>query len=372
MAVTTAPGTKSMAERIANMRMIDTDIHNDLPSFEELRPFLPRQWHVWLDNGGPTFANRGVAHVGSGRMEDSVNEADSLCAGDPLWVIDQLMRKYRIDRGVLTGTMSGLNLQRDSRFMTALASAYNEWTLAKWVRPFEYFKGSIQVASQDPEAAAAEIHRHGDDPGFVQVLLCSNGQQAHGHRHYWPIYRAAVEHGLPVGVHISADVGNANPQTGVGWYSSFLEHHTDHSQPMMANLVSMVTEGVFEEFPTLKYALIEGGLAWVPAVMGRLDRLYPALRAETPYLKRLPSEYILDHCYFSTQPIEEPEVTHQLVEIMAMIEADRTVIFASDYPHWDFDNPLVSLSSLPPAMRRRIMVENVVDLYGERLLVPNQ
>jgi predicted TIM-barrel fold metal-dependent hydrolase len=139
---------------------------------------------------------------------------------------------------------------------------------------------------------------------------------------------------------------------------------------MMANLVSMVTSGVFDEFPTLKYALIEGGIAWAPAVMGRLDRLYPALKAELPWLTRRPSDYILEHCSFSTQPIEEPDEPGALLDILAMVQAERTVIFASDYPHWDFDNPLVALAPLPPALRRRIMVDNALDLYGERLLAP--
>jgi len=371
MAIDTGPTTADLARKRQSLRLVDTDVHNDLPSFEELRPFLDRRWHPWLDDGGPAFASRGVAHVGSGRMDDSVNEADNLCAGDPVWVQRQLIEKYRIDVGILTGTMIGLNLQRDPRFATALARAYNDWTLEKWVRPYPCYKGSIHVATQDPEAAAEEIHRLGDDPGMVQVLLASAGNAAHGQKHYWPIYRAAVEHDLPIGVHIAADVGNANPQTGVGWYSTFLEHHTDHSQPVMANVISMVTEGVFEEFPSLRYVLIEGGVCWAPYVMGRLDRLYPALRREVPYLRRLPSEYVLEHCYFTTQPIEEPAEPRHLLEMLVMIHADRTLMFATDYPHWDFDSPLTSLAPLPADLRQRVLVGTALDAYGDRLLAPN-
>ena len=35
------------------LRCIDTDIHNDLPSYGELRPFLAAEWHPWLDHGAP-------------------------------------------------------------------------------------------------------------------------------------------------------------------------------------------------------------------------------------------------------------------------------------------------------------------------------
>ena len=372
MAIASQPRS-TLAEQVARLHCIDTDVHNDLPSWEELRPFLPRQWHPWLDDGGPAFAARYYANTGSGRMDDAVREEDGLCAGDPEWVVQQLLRKYRIDLGILTGDRIGLSVQHDPRFCAALARAYNDWTLAKWVRPYPCFKGSILVPAQDPEAAAQEIHRLGADPGMVQVLMASAARIPYGNRCYWPIYRAAVDHGLPVAIHVGAEgTGIANPPTSVGYPTTYLEFHTDHSQTMMAHCVSLVAEGVFEAFPTLKFVFIEGGICWVPHVMWRLDRLYAALKTEVPYLQYRPSEYILRNCYFSTQPLEEPEQPQLLLTLFAMLQAERTVLFASDYPHWDFDNPLTAFSFCPPALKRRIFVENVLACYGPRLLEPHR
>jgi uncharacterized protein len=356
----------------SSLTRIDVDIHNDIQSFSELLPFLDEEWHPWISDGGPRLATRFYANTGSGRMDDAVREEDDLCAGDPDWVIQQLMEKYRIDLGVLTGSVVGLSIQHNSRAMRAIVRAYNDWTLEKWVRPHDCFKGSILVSCRDIEAAVHEIHRLGDDPGMVQVLISSAASMPYGHKYYWPIYAAAVEHGLPVGIHVGAEgVGVANPPTSVGYPSTFLEYHTDHSLTMMAHCVSLVTEGVFEEFPTLKYVFIEGGLCWVPHVMWRLDRLYSALKSETPYLKCRPSEYILRNCYFSTQPIEEPDTHRHLLEILDMLEADRSVVFASDYPHWDFDNPLAAFTFFPKELKRRVFVDNSLDLYGQRILQPN-
>ncbi len=173
MTVTIDPQTTTDAARIAKLRIIDTDVHNDLPSLQELRPFLPQQWHPWLDNGGPGNASRYYANMGSGRMDDAVREEDGLAAGDPDWVVQQLMTKYKIDIGILTGSGIGLSIQHDYRFQAAFASAYNEWTLAKWVTPYACFKGSIVCAAQDPASAVHEIHRHGADQRMVQVLLAS-------------------------------------------------------------------------------------------------------------------------------------------------------------------------------------------------------
>lgn len=372
MALAAEPRALTREERIAKLRIIDTDVHNDLPSRNELRPFLPQKWHAWLDNGGPGSAARYYANMGSGRMDDSVREEDGLCAGDPDWVVQQLMTKYRIDIGILTGSGIGLSIQHDYRFQAAYASAYNEWTLAKWVTPYECYKGSIVCAAQDPESAAREIHRHGADTRMVQVLLASAARLPYGNKFYWPLYAAAVEYDLPVAIHVGSEgTGLANPPTGVGYPTTYLEFHTDHAQTMMAHSVSMLAEGVFEEFPRLKFAFIEGGVTWAPYIMGRLDRMYPALKAEVPYLKKLPSEYLLSNCYFSTQPIEEPDNHQHLLQMLKMMRAERTVVFASDYPHWDFDNPLMAFNFFPADLKRRIFVENALELYGPRLLEPN-
>src|SRR5215472_16307130 len=119
----TEPEGASAADRIAGLRAIDTGVHNDLPSYAELKPFLARQRHAWLENGSPGFAARAYANTGSGRMDDAVREEDDLAAGDPNWVIQQLMTKYRIDIAVMTGTMTNVSVQHDPRFCAALLSA---------------------------------------------------------------------------------------------------------------------------------------------------------------------------------------------------------------------------------------------------------
>ena len=107
MAVAIAPRSTTGSRDASALRLIDTDVHNDLPSMQELKPFLPAQWHPWLENGGPGTAARYYANTGSGRMDDAVREEDGLAAGDPDWVVQQLMTKYRIDIGVLTGSIIG-------------------------------------------------------------------------------------------------------------------------------------------------------------------------------------------------------------------------------------------------------------------------
>jgi uncharacterized protein len=53
--------------------------------------------------------------------------------------------------------------------------------------------------------------------------------------------------------------------------------------------------------------------------------------------------------------------------LCGIAHADRTLMFSSDCPHWDIDNPRHALTALPPAIRQRVKVDNAVETYGSRL-----
>ena len=62
------------------------------------------------------------------------------------------------------------------------------------------------------------------------------------------------------------------------------------------------------------------------------------MKSEVPHLKRPPSEYIRDHVFWTTQPMEDPERRDHLFDVIDWIGWDK-LLFATDYPHWDFDEP---------------------------------
>ena len=133
---------------------------------------------------------------------------------------------------------------------------------------------------------------------------------------------------------------------------------------MQSQVISLVFEGVFERFPTLKIVLIEGGFAWLPSLMWRMDRAYKRLHAEVPHLKQLPSAYVRRHFWLTTQPIEEPTKPQQFHQLLAHLDMNDRLMFATDYPHWDFDAPdQVFPTKIDPALEQRIMSENAKALY---------
>ena len=187
----------------------------------------------------------------------------------------------------------------------------------------------------------------------------------YGHRVYHPIYALCEEMGLPFALHPGAE-GTLTPSTPVGMPSSYFEWHSTIPLTFMAHTASLVCEGVFEKFPDFRFVLIEGGFGWLPHLMWRLDKNFKALRATTPWLRRLPSEYIVENIRLTTQPIEEPPNSDQLVQMFEMISARQTLLFSSDYPHWDFDDPrrVFPLRKMDDELKRRLFYQNAAELYG--------
>jgi predicted TIM-barrel fold metal-dependent hydrolase len=111
-----------------------------------------------------------------------------------------------------------------------------------------------------------------------------------------------------------------------------------------------------------------GGVAWLPGLLWRLDTNWRGLRAEVPWLERKPSEIMRDHIRFSTQPLEHTDGNDPLLfEMLAAAGAPEILCFASDYPHWDWDDPRFVLRRLPDEWRQKVMHDNAVEHYGARL-----
>jgi len=198
----------------------------------------------------------------------------------------------------------------------------------------------------------------------VRVIPGIRTSEPIGRRKYWPMFEAAVAHDLPIGMHFGSQGGT--PITGAGWPSMYLEDHAGMSTAFQAQVISLIYEGVFERFPTLKIVLIEGGFAWVPPLAWRLDAAWRKLGAEVPDLKRAPSEYFAEHIWLTTQPMEEPQRPEQFVQILehAPWLQDR-LMFSTDYPHWDFDAPNEALPKvkMPDGFPAKLMAENARQLY---------
>jgi predicted TIM-barrel fold metal-dependent hydrolase len=355
-----------------NAALIDTDIHAVLSS-RRVQELLPEPWRTRWASG-----SRGPGHLGywnpNGVMRsDTVLPDGSRIESTPENLGRHFFDVYGLEYGILNSGNLHMGLSPDPDYAAAVMTAQNDVLAQDWLPADSRIRASICVSPADPELAAREIHRLGDHPGFVQVLMASGARIPYGQRFFHPIYAAAVEHGLPVAIHPGSEgVGVSGPPTAAGYPTTYFEWHTGLVGSYMAHLVSLVTEGVFQKFPALKFVLVEGGVSWLPPLMWRFDKNWKALRQSTPWLDRPPSEIITEHILLTTQPIEEPDRPEHLHQILSMFDAGRMLMFSTDFPHWDGDTPDFAARTIPAELRARVMSETARELYRLPQGVPDE
>lgn len=357
---------------MANGTIIDCDVHQRLGSVKELFPYLSGAHRRDVETWGLRLPGNGYVNGGDRGYRADAWPADGSMVGSDLDLMrEQLLDAYGIEYGVLLGQeLRVVNTLPDADYAGALAHAYNELLIHHWLDREPRLRGAILVAVQNPQAAAKEIRWAAQHPGMVEVLVSNGARLPYGQRYYDPIFEVCDELGLPFALHTgSEDVGICSG-TLVGPPSYYIEGRQLRPTGYQAHLSSMVCEGLFERFPRLHVVFIEGGYLWLPSFLWRLDSDWRGLREEVPWVKRAPSEYVLEHCRFTSQPIETTDDPGQVRTVFEWAHAERTLMFASDYPHWDFDSPLQSLPAMPDEMRHRVMSETARELY--RLPAPKE
>ncbi len=347
--------------------VIDCDVHYRWQSIEQIAPYVKEPWRSRLLRGASVYPNNTYFNVAGIRRRDAVPPDGGSPGSDPHFLIADLVDAYSMDYIILNGEAGHLGVSNlpNSDWASTLASAYNDWLINDWLTIDQRFLGSIIVATQDPQQAAREIDRIAGHPQLVQVLLGAGARFPYGQRHYYPIYEAAERNGLPIAIHPGTEgPGISNPPTAVGYPSYYIEWHTCLTTAFQAHLVSLICEGVFERFQELRFVFLEGGVSWLPPLLWRLDKNYKGLRSEVPWLKKCPSAYAEEHLMLSTQPIEEPPQSHQLNQILEMFPAEKMLMYSSDYPHWDFDDPRAIFRHFSSGFRGRVFSENARQFYG--------
>jgi len=346
--------------------IIDCDIHQPELTREQWVSVLPEPYKSEVAQYGTRSIRSGIRTEDGGLRRDLLGEIDGLRLKDPAFYSKQLFDRYNIRYGILSagaGPTAGIP---DPDYAAAIARGMNDFYLEHWLPKDERFLLTIHITQADPELAVREIERLAGTPRMVAVSFHATANRIpFGSRYYWPIYEACEKHGLALHIHPSTTATIANAaMTPAGQCPTYLESHVCMPQFFMAQVASFVFGGVFEKFPGLRVMLVEGGVSWLPHLLWRMDAEFKGLRHQTPFLKRMPSEYVFENVRLISQPVEEPPKQEYLLQIFEMINAHRMLMYSSDFPHWDFDEPVRIPRALGAETRKRILHDNACEFLN--------
>jgi uncharacterized protein len=293
-----------------------------------------------------------------------------------------------IAQSVLYPTMLlGIAGVGDVDFANAQCRAYNDW-LSDHVRDGDgRLFGVAIVPQQDVERAAAEIRRVARKPGIVGVMLRPNPTEdwkPFHHEVYDPLWKAASDTGLTVGLHpfLMADLPGAcvglrinrlglsalpPGDPGVGGIDNlYFTQAISNPFDMMNTMAFLLAGGVCERFPDLKLVFLESNGGWVVPWLERLDHHAEIFSWDVPWLRREPSEHFRRQCWISFDPDES---TLAFTANSPLVGAER-IVWASDYPHPDAKFPGVTdelragMAGLTERQQAQIAGDSCRALYG--------
>jgi uncharacterized protein len=228
-----------------------------------------------------------------------------------------------------------IGLHPSTEMEIELSWAYNRWLTEKALPQAQgRFYSMLCMPFCEPDEALRHIETFGDRPHVTGFMITSVRAQPVHHNAYMKIYRALEERGLALCFHSAINIGEPVFKS-LNRFASV--HALGFPFYNILHMTNWVTNGLGERFPKLPVIWIEGGLAWIPFLMQRLDHEFVLRTSEYPLLKKKPSDYMRD-MYYASQPLERVDDV-ALECTLRMINAETQLLYASDYPHWDFDLP---------------------------------
>ena len=255
-----------------------------------------------------------------------------------------------------------LGLHRQPNVEANIAWAYNRWMTERACADEPRVKAFLYLPLQDPDMCERIVAEQSDSPSVAGAMITSVRHKAVHHNSYMRLYAMLEERGMPLMFH----AGPNWDETGyIAQLNQFISMHAISF--VLCNMVHMtnwIMNAMPERFPKLKVGWIESGISWTGFMATRLDSEYMMRTSEAPLLKRLPSEYMRE-MFYSTQPMERSNM--KLLEAnFDLIDAKNSVLYASDWPHWDFDMPgtIWDLPFLDEQAKRNILGLNSAKLFG--------
>ncbi len=216
----------------------------------------------------------------------------------------------------------------DKQLADACVRAYNDFMLDEWSAsvPGMYIPMIIGQL-WDPPAFAAEVRRCAEKGARAVSFPESTyaiGLPSFHDRHWDPVWEAVTETDLAICIHIGTS-GQTRMPSPDGGYAVEIALAPVNAQ---ITLTDLLLSEIPHRFPTIKFAMSEGGIGWVPFALERADRTWEKHRFWAKMADVPPSETFRRNFWVCF-------IDEQLgVEARHHIGVDR-ILWECDYPHAD-------------------------------------
>ena len=350
-----------MSSATSGIACVDCDVHPTVPGMQALLPYLDEHWQEVVIEREVNLESQSYPPNAPITARPDWRSADGRAATQCSQLTSQVLDRWGASIAILN-CLYGVQLILNEDMAVALTRALNDWIAEEWLDRDARLRASIVVPLQNVEAAVEEIERRAGDMRFVQVLVLAMGEVPLGRRQLWPIYAAAERHALPIGVH--AGSAYRHPVTSLGWPTTYIEDYSAQSLGFQSQVASLITEGVFQKYPELKVVLMESGVTWLPALLWRLSKFWRGVRGEVPWLTRSPADIVRENFRLTVQPLDGPDDPAALERVLQHLHSEEVLLYASDFPHWQFDGEDPMPPRIPKRLHGRLMVDNPLNTYA--------
>jgi len=250
-------------------------------------------------------------------------------------------------------------------YVTAMCDAYNRW-LGDVLSGQERLKWVGVVNLDDVPAAVRQVKEAKKSDAVGMMILGTAGDRLLDDPSLLPFYEAVAEVDLPLAVH----VGWACPSINNLYTHVYPSGVIAFSMPVLMGLVSMMSGGIFDRFPSLRVVYLEAGCLWVHFILERLHHrfqhsgknLVNVVSRTAPIQKIEPMEYVKKgNLYFSAEI--EDVLLPQVLELVG----DGQILFGSDMPHGDrerfAEKTLRERKDISEAAKTKILESNPAKFY---------
>ncbi|MBO0730832.1 MAG: amidohydrolase family protein [Acidimicrobiaceae bacterium] len=278
-------------------------------------------------------------------------------------IVLRAMDQMGIDYSILfPTTLLNIGILPEIDVQSALMWAYACWLTERVLPRQPRLRTLVCLPFNDPEASLRMVQTFGEREGVVGFVVGSTFHHPVHSKRYLKTYAAIEQLGKPIAFHSTY---NWHDRLTEQFNKFLLAHGIGRTLYNVVHLANWTINGIPERFPGLRVIWIESGVTWIPFVMQRLDAEYMMRSSEAPLLRKRPSEYMQEY-YYTAQPLEVTRYEAMLRQTFEMIDARNHLLYASDYPHWDFDLPsaIYDLPFLTDEARRNILGGNARRLFG--------